>query len=124
MIIHSYLYCEGSLLHTTQSTKVTCIYCFKDSLSPISCENGHYVCDSCVVKESIAKISTIILQLQDKNPLDIAEKLIERCGLAGSSPQVLTLASYLTAYKNSPKSLQTKKLSKESIVPKKYMQIF
>ncbi len=110
MIIHSYLYCEESLLHTTQSTKVTCIYCFKDSLSPIICENDYHVCDSCAVKESIAKISTIILQLQDKNHLDIAEKLIERCGLAGNSPHVLTLASYLTVYKNLTQKLTCKEV--------------
>ncbi|SHI69247.1 hypothetical protein SAMN02745163_00655 [Clostridium cavendishii DSM 21758] len=100
MITGKCLTCNGELEHYKSLVIAKCSECGAREKTYIMCKNGHYLCNTCASKESIGKIFNNMFTYQDKNPLDVAEKLIKDCGVCGNSPHPMTTAAFLVAYKN------------------------
>jgi len=100
MITGKCLACDGELEHYDSAVIAKCSECGAREKTYIICKKGHYLCNACASKESINKIYENMFDCKDENPLDIAEKLIAKCGICGNSPHPLTTAAFLVAYKN------------------------
>ncbi len=68
----------------------------------IACPEGHYVCEACHGKESFEIIQKIVLETLDKDPLLIAESLMNYPGLPmlGCHHAYIACGSIMAALKN------------------------
>jgi len=100
MIIGKCLICNGNLKNNTDSVIMKCYKCGKREKGHIVCENDHYLCDTCASDSIISNLFFLLPEIEDKNPVDIGEKLMAKCGISGNSPHVITAAAFLLAIKN------------------------
>lgn len=68
--------CDCELDYFSESKELTCFKCGKVEYANISCKNGHYICDKCHGGDVFEKISKYILSAESKDPIHIAENLM------------------------------------------------
>ncbi|TFG06643.1 MAG: hypothetical protein EU539_07100 [Promethearchaeota archaeon] len=97
--------CGRELVYVTipgETKDLECGFCGKIFNSNVFCEDGHYICDSCHVKEPIKIIEKICKTTDIKDPFLLAEKIMKHPNFKSYGPEhhVLTPAVILTALKN------------------------
>lgn len=92
--------CNSVILYKEDFFEAKCEFCGKEEESYIICSNNHYLCKVCAAKEVMDKLYAILPSIDYKNPIDIAEKIISKCGFSGHTPHPITAAAFLTAVKN------------------------
>lgn len=100
MITGKCLNCNAPLKHLIYPIETRCIECGEVNSTYIICKDGHYYCNHCAAKKSIKNLYESITLIDDKNPIDVAEKLLMDCGVCGNSPHAIVTASFLMAYRN------------------------
>lgn len=80
-----------------------CIECGKTELGYVHCLSGHYVCDSCHGEKDFKTILDLILASKDKDPLAIAEKIVDESSIPmlGCEHAWVAAGSLLMAIRNS-----------------------
>jgi len=96
------LMCGKSLTYFDIIKRVPCYICGTEHSTNVSCEDGHYICDSCHVQQGIVFITQYVSETQSKNPISIASEIMENpyINMHGPEHHYLIAASLLTAYKN------------------------
>ncbi|MCL2151410.1 MAG: DUF5714 domain-containing protein [Oscillospiraceae bacterium] len=92
--------CNSAILYKEDYFEAKCEFCGKKEETYIICSNNHYLCIVCAAKEVMDKLYELLPDIDLKNPLDIAERLISKCGISGHTPHPITAAAFLTAVKN------------------------
>ena len=118
------LVCGKELIYTQEFKEVECIECKTKHLTNVTCEDGHYVCDSCHNIDANDYIEKFCLETKEKNPLIIAEELMKnhRIKLHGPEHHFLVPASLITSYYNHLQDNKSKKI-KLSIARKRAQDI-
>ncbi len=106
--------CGKPLTYFKTAKQLSCYICGTEHSTNASCEDGHYVCDSCHAEKGLIFITQYASQTQSKNPISIATGMMENPSINMHGPEhhYLVAAALLTAYKNSdgkidlPKALQ------------------
>lgn len=96
------LVCGAPLQYDETAREMECIYCHGKFLSNAACEAGHYVCDACHSRRALENIAVACGRFTGKDPVEIAEKLMEDpfVHMHGPENHVLVGAALLTAYRN------------------------
>lgn len=95
------LVCKAPLKYSDKDTVMECYICHKSENSKTSCENGHYICNSCHMG-GMDVIIGMCLNENSKNPVEIINRLMDAsfCHMHGPEHHVMVGAALLTAYKN------------------------
>lgn len=96
------LVCGKPLVYLEQPEEMVCSFCGKKQESYAKCEDGHFICDSCHIQKGLETIQSICLHSQSKNPIEIAQQIMEQPFIYLHGPEHHTLvgAVLLTACKN------------------------
>lgn len=92
--------CSADILYKNEVKMLKCEICGKEEESNIWCSNGHYLCADCCAKEVMENIRKEIPNITLKNPIDIGDYILAKCGIAGHTPHVVSAVSFLVALKN------------------------
>ena len=65
------------MVYFAKGKELQCLRCGKTEVANIICSNGHYICDTCHGKDVFALIRDYVLNTTYKNPLEIAETLMD-----------------------------------------------
>ncbi len=100
--VEACLVCGAPLQYYETAREMECIYCHGKFLSNAACEAGHYVCDACHSRKALEDIAEECRHCTGKNPVEIAEKLMEDpfVHMHGPENHVLVGVALLTAYRN------------------------
>lgn len=102
--------CDSEVLYNKEQRLAKCNICGKEENTYIWCKSNHYVCADCCAKEVMKKIREEIPNIKLKNPVDIGEHIMAKCGISGHTPHTISAISFLLAVKNT-----TGKLTDEQI---------
>ena len=92
--------CDSDVLYNPEMQMAKCSICGKEEMTYILCEEGHYVCADCCAKEVMDNIRKYAPQVKYKNPVDVGEYMLAKCGLSGHTPHTIAAVSFLIAVKN------------------------
>lgn len=96
------LICGAPLTYFDAAKKMTCCVCGGEFESNACCENEHFICDECHARKSYSIIRYICSNTYSKNPIEIANKIIDSKAVHTHGPEyhVLVGSVLLAAYKN------------------------
>lgn len=82
--------------------EVKCDACGKDITTNYYCPNGHHLCNICRHENTFQIIKNICLTTKSKNPLEIAELMMDSEGMSmlGCKQYLIATLSVYAAYKN------------------------
>lgn len=94
--------CGGKLAYLTRGRELTCILCQKTEYAAITCPKGHYVCDECHGKGLFDTVTGHVLKATSRDPLAIAEELMDRPDLPmlGCEHAWIAAGSFMSALRN------------------------
>jgi hypothetical protein len=94
------LICGKPLVYRPQVIEQCCAYCGGTYQSEASCEQGHFVCDTCHGADGSDLIERYCLQATSRNPLEMALTLMSHPSIAMHGPEhhFLVPAVLLAAY--------------------------
>lgn len=97
------LVCGKPIQYFEKAREMECVICHKIFESHASCEDGHYVCDSCHAEKGIQVIMEGCKKSQSRNPIQIVQELMADPYIYMHGPEhhVMVGAALLTAYRNS-----------------------
>lgn len=95
--------CGKPLVYFETAKQLSCHICGTVHSANASCEDGHYVCDSCHTEKGLIFITQHASQTQSKNPVSIATEMMENPSINMHGPEhhYLVAAALFAAYKNS-----------------------
>ena len=96
------LVCGAPIVYYQEVRELECEFCHKKFLNKSGCEAGHYICDECHSKEGINAILDYCSSTQSKNPIEIAQVLMDNSYIYMHGPEhhVLVGAVLMAAYNN------------------------
>lgn len=96
------LICGKPLRYFKNQEEQVCSICGKTFLSNASCEDGHFVCDSCHRQDGVDRIRRICRNTESENPIFIIRAIMEEPSIYMHGPEhhIMVAASLLAAYKN------------------------
>ncbi|WP_099203651.1 DUF5714 domain-containing protein [Miniphocaeibacter massiliensis] len=108
------LICGKPLEYLNETEEMKCGICGNKFPSTAKCLDGHFVCDSCH-NEGAKLIKLVCLELESKNPIEIANNLMSKIfiNMHGPEHHVLVGAALLTAYKNAGGDIDLEKSLEE-----------
>jgi hypothetical protein len=71
------LVCGQPLIYFNEYRQLTCASCGKNYESQVSCESGHFVCDSCLKTSANDLIEKACIQSDSREPFDLAITLMK-----------------------------------------------
>jgi len=94
--------CGEPLKYLEQSEPLVCVYCGRQEHGHIKCPQGHYTCDACHGKDSLRAIKEATLTADSKDPIEIAEQMMEHPGLPmlGCQHAYIAAGALLAAIRN------------------------
>ncbi|MFX1496095.1 MAG: DUF5714 domain-containing protein [Promethearchaeota archaeon] len=97
--------CGGSLVYATEASdhkKLKCEFCCNVFTTNIYCENDHFICDICHMKDPIEIIEEICESTSIKDPFKLADIIMKhpKFKMYGPEHHVLVPTVILTALKN------------------------
>ena len=97
------LVCKNPLIYYSEEIDVECVICNEKFKSYISCEEEHYICDTCHSKDGVEIIRYYCLHTKSKNPIHIIEDIMKKPFIYTHGPEhhVLVGAALITAFYNS-----------------------
>lgn len=96
------LVCGKPIQYFEKAKKMECMICHQQFESYASCEDGHYVCDSCHAEKGIQAIMDGCKKTSSTDPIRIVQELMEDPYIYMHGPEhhVMVGAALLTAYHN------------------------
>ena len=96
----SCIICGKPLVYYPEIKEMECEICHQKFISHVSCEDGHYICDSCHSEKAIQIVYLKCLGQNSKNPIVILRYLMSQGAVHMHGPEhhILVAASLLTAY--------------------------
>ena len=96
------LICGKPLNYFAAAKRLPCYICGTEHSSNVSCEDRHYICDSCHAQQGIIFITHYVSETQSKNPIFIATEIMENPNINMHGPEhhYLIAAVLIAAYKN------------------------
>lgn len=96
------LLCGKPLTYFETAKQLSCQICGTEYSTNASCEDGHFICDSCHAQQGFAFIFQYVLETQSKNPISIATEIMENpyINMHGPEHHYLIVVALLAAYKN------------------------
>ena len=96
------LICGAPLLYRTEAAEMKCDICGSTELSQASCENGHFVCDSCHSRKAVERLMDWCVTLHSDDPVAILTDMMSDPDVYMHGPEhhILAGAALLTAYRN------------------------
>lgn len=96
------LVCGKPIQYFEQAKKMECVICHQQFESHASCEDGHYVCDSCHAEKGIQVVMDGCKKTSSTDPIRIVQELMEDPYIYMHGPEhhVMVGAALLTAYYN------------------------
>ena len=96
------LICGAPLVYASQSYEVTCAICGRTEMGTTTCENGHYVCNSCHRSGGIDFMYKLCVTSRSKNAIEILTQAMEDKSVYPNGPEHHTLvgAAIIAAYYN------------------------
>ncbi|MDY6953929.1 MAG: DUF5714 domain-containing protein, partial [Thermodesulfobacteriota bacterium] len=67
--------CGAPITYLSEPKEVTCAYCQKTFSANALCEKGHFVCDTCHLKDGLKAIERICLQTEETDMLALLEAI-------------------------------------------------
>ena len=109
--------CGKPLRYEAAARPMTCAICGKEFESNCACEDGHFVCDACHERASIAFFVPFLLQSREKDPLRLLEQVVAlpRVHLHGPEHHVIVPCVLLTAYRNNGGELELDSALREAV---------
>lgn len=94
--------CGKPLVYFEVQKELPCKICGMESLTNASCEDGHFICDSCHALGGLTAITKYVLKTASKNPIEMATEImgLPVINMHGPEHHFLIPAVLLTAYKN------------------------
>jgi len=94
--------CGSPLEYLEQAQDSTCTFCGKTEQGHIRCPQGHYICDACHNKDSMAVIEDIVFTTTLQDPVEISEVMMSHPGLPmlGCQHAYIAAGALLAAIKN------------------------
>ncbi|TFF93479.1 hypothetical protein EU546_06145 [Candidatus Thorarchaeota archaeon] len=94
--------CGAELIYGTESKNQVCTFCDTQTSSPISCPEGHFVCDDCHSKDSLAFLERLAEVDTSTDPLQVVDKALLHPSFKFHGPEHHSLvpAAILIALKN------------------------
>jgi len=95
--------CGKELVYNTQqAVKAKCFYCNREEETYVTCESGHYVCDSCHGNNILGLVEEICVATDIKDPIELANRIFEIPDLNMHGPEYHSIvpAILVTAYQN------------------------
>lgn len=94
--------CGSALTYFTYSRVLTCELCREQFSSEVSCEKGHFVCDSCHTSSANDLIEKVCTKSQSLLPVELAVTLMNAAPVAMHGPEhhFLVPAVLLTVFYN------------------------
>ena len=94
--------CGSPLEYFEQAQDSACTFCGKTEQGHIRCLQGHYICDACHNKDSMAVIEDIVFTTTLKDPVEISEVMMSHPGLPmlGCQHAYIAAGALLAAIKN------------------------
>ncbi len=94
--------CGGDLSKMEQPQNTVCDYCGKVGTVSYICENGHYICNSCLKVPVMDFIQRVCTEYSSNNPIELAIKIMNSpiVRMHGAEHHYLTPAVLLTVYSN------------------------
>ena len=94
--------CGRALTYFESVLNVRCHICGVSYETNASCEDGHYVCDSCHSEKGLLAVSRYANETGSSNPITIATEMMKNPAINMHGPEhhYLIAASLLAAYKN------------------------
>lgn len=94
--------CGEPLIYFETAKQLPCYICGTEHSTNASCEDGHYVCDSCHAEKGFIFITHYASQTTSKNPVVIATEMMQNphINMHGPEHHYLVAAALLAAYKN------------------------
>lgn len=104
MNVHSEgcLICGKPLIYFKEMRPLPCQGCGMIHGTNATCEEGHFVCDSCHSEPGLVFISQCVHTTESKNPISIATEIMDNASVNMHGPEhhCLIPAALLAAYKN------------------------
>ncbi len=109
------LICGKPLIYYDKAQKMECVYCLRIFESYASCEEGHYVCDSCHGAKGAVTMRDCCLRSESKNPIEILREMMELPDVHMHGPEhhIMVGSALLTAYKNAGGDLDLREALEE-----------
>ncbi len=97
------LICGSELIYHDVAQEMECVLCHEKFVSDASCEQGHYICDTCHAKNSLAGIFEVCRATKSRDPLEIMVQLMRQpfIHMHGPEHHILVGSALLAAYHNS-----------------------
>ncbi|MBQ6169628.1 MAG: hypothetical protein IJK30_06685 [Ruminococcus sp.] len=92
--------CDSDVLYNVESREMKCAVCGKVLKTNIWCASDHFVCSECCAKDVMDSLKREAFGVTLKNPVDVAEFLMAKCGFSGHTPHVTAVVSLLVALRN------------------------
>jgi len=101
------LLCGAELVYHDDVEEMECVLCHEKFVSNTSCEQGHYICDTCHAKNSTAAIFEVCRLTESRDPIEIMLKLMRQpfIHMHGPEHHILVGSALLAAYHNSGGSI-------------------
>lgn len=81
------LVCGQDLKYLKNRKKVECYFCGKKFETLVTCDDGHFVCDSCHSLSADEFIEKTVIESEEKNPLELAEKIMKNTKIKMHGPE-------------------------------------
>ncbi len=96
------LVCGKPLVYYETAQVMECVHCHQTFESYASCEDGHYVCDTCHAEKGVEAVLAYCLTSASKNPVALLQEIMNTPYIYMHGPEhhVMVGAVLLTAYKN------------------------
>ncbi len=96
------LICGAPLKYLKNAEHMHCAVCGKEFENNAVCENGHYICDECHARPAFSVIRYIALNTHSKNPIEIADEMMQSAAVHMHGPEhhVLVGSALAAAYAN------------------------
>lgn len=94
--------CGAALEYLTQALELTCASCGKVEHGHIRCPGGHYTCEACHNRDTVAVIEHIARTTSSQDPLAIADTMMSHPGLPmlGCQHAFIAGGAFMAAVRN------------------------
>jgi SAM-dependent methyltransferase len=94
--------CGAPLTYLSEPKEIACAYCGKTSSANALCENGHFVCDTCHLKDGLKAIEHICLETKETDMLSLLEEIRRHPAIPVHGPEhhAMVPGIILATYRN------------------------
>lgn len=109
--------CGKELVYWDKARRLRCSICGREFETNCACEDGHFVCDACHARASVAFFVPWLLASEEKDPLQLLEQVVAlpRVHLHGPEHHVIVPCVLLTAYRNNGGEIELESALSEAV---------